>query len=171
MKKIRINWKKALLVVADLGLMAYLAVAMGHLNTPDQTDITCKEVGITISDQSKCGFLSAKEVKNILTRNKVYPKGQTLNDINPRDIENVLKKSSLIYDVECHKTPHGFVGINVMQRLPVIRVKSVRLGDDVELVPVRKGSAVGFYNRVDGHLFLEEQACLAAGPGGRLCVS
>ena len=124
MKKIRINWKKALLVVADLGLMAYLAVAMGHLNTPDQTDITCKEVGITISDQSKCGFLSAKEVKNILTRNKVYPKGQTLNDINPRDIENVLKKSSLIYDVECHKTPHGFVGINVMQRLPVIRVKS-----------------------------------------------
>ena len=124
MKEIRINWKKALLVVADLGLMAYLAVAMGHLNTPDQTDITCKEVGITISDQSKCGFLSAKEVKNILTRNKVYPKGQTLNDINPRDIENVLKKSSLIYDVECHKTPHGFVGINVMQRLPVIRVKS-----------------------------------------------
>ena len=90
MKKIRINWKKALLVVADLGLMAYLAIAMGHLNTPDQADITCKEVGITISDQSKCGFLSAQEGKNILTRNKVYPKGQTLNDINPRDIENVL---------------------------------------------------------------------------------
>ena len=50
------------------------------------------------------------------------------------------------------------------QTQPVMRVKSVRLGDDVDLVPVRKGSAVGFYNRVDGHLFLEEQACLAAGP-------
>jgi hypothetical protein len=98
MKRIRINWKKTLLVMADLGLMAYLAIAMGHLNTPDQTGITCKEVGITISDQSKCGFLSAQEVKNILTRNKVYPKGQTLDEINPRDIENVLKKSSLIYD-------------------------------------------------------------------------
>lgn len=124
MKRIRINWKKTLLVIADLGLMVYLAFAMENLNTPDQSDITCKEVGITISDQNKCGFLSAQEVKNILTRNKVYPKGVEMKEINPRAIENVLRKNSLIYDVECHKTPNGFVGINVMQRFPVIRVKS-----------------------------------------------
>jgi len=124
MRKIRINWKKTLLAVADIGLMAYLAFAMGQLNNPDKSEIRCNEVGITISDQSKCGFLSAQEVKNILTRHKVYPKGEDLADINPREIETVLKKSSLIYDVECHKTPNGFVGINVMQRLPVIRIKN-----------------------------------------------
>ncbi len=124
MKRIRINWKKTLLVIADLGLMVYLAFAMENLNTPELSDITCKEVGITISDQNKCGFLSAQEVKKILTRNKVYPKGVEMKEINPRAIENVLRKNSLIYDVECHKTPNGFVGINVMQRFPVIRIKS-----------------------------------------------
>ncbi len=45
-----------------------------------------------------------------------------------------------------------------------MRVKNVRLGSDVYLIPVVKGNAVGFYNMVDGHLFLEEQACLSAGP-------
>ena len=44
------------------------------------------------------------------------------------------------------------------------RVKSLKIDDKVDLVPVVKGNAVGFYNKVDGHLFLEEQACLSAGP-------
>lgn len=45
-----------------------------------------------------------------------------------------------------------------------MRAKNVRFGSDVYLIPVVKGNAVGFYNMVDGHLFLEEQACLSAGP-------
>lgn len=44
------------------------------------------------------------------------------------------------------------------------RVKSLKIDDKVDLIPVVKGSAVGFYNKVDGELFLEEQACLSAGP-------
>lgn len=44
------------------------------------------------------------------------------------------------------------------------RVKSVRIGTDVDLIPAVKGTAVGFYNRVDGEMFLAEQACLSAGP-------
>ncbi len=119
-----INWKKTLLVLADVGLLAYVVLAMGRLNVPDRTGLKCNEVGITISDQNQSGFLSAQEVKNILLRHKIYPKGEALADINPREIENVLKKSTLIYDVECFKTPNGHVGINVLQRLPVIHVKS-----------------------------------------------
>lgn len=52
---------------------------------------------------------------------------------------------------------------NLFQGLRM-RVANVRLGSDVYLIPVVKGNAVGFYNMVDGHLFLEEQACLSAGP-------
>ena len=44
------------------------------------------------------------------------------------------------------------------------RVRNVRLGSDVYLIPVVKGNAVGFYNMVDGEMFLAEQECLSAGP-------
>ena len=37
-----------------------------------------------------------------------------------------------------------------------MRVSNVRVGSDVYLIPVVKGNAVGFYNTVDGHVFLEE---------------
>ena len=45
-----------------------------------------------------------------------------------------------------------------------VRVSSFKVGSDVDLIPVVKGNSVGFYNKVDGELFLEEQACLGAGP-------
>ena len=45
-----------------------------------------------------------------------------------------------------------------------VRLKNARLGSDVYLIPVVKGNAVGFYNMVDGKLFLAEQECLSAGP-------
>lgn len=44
------------------------------------------------------------------------------------------------------------------------RIASFRFGDIVDLIPVVKGSAMGFYNKVDGELFLAEQECLSAGP-------
>ena len=113
-----------MLIVADLVLCAYLVLAVGKFNVADDSDSVCKEVGITITDQNMSGFLSAKEVKNMLTKSKAYPKGVKLQDVDPRLIESVLKKSSLIYDVECYKTPNGFVGINVSQRIPVIHIKS-----------------------------------------------
>ena len=51
---------------------------------------------------------------------------------------------------------------NTYQNLRM-RVSFARLGSDAYFIPVVKGTAKGFYNLVDGHLFLAEQACLSAG--------
>jgi hypothetical protein len=45
-----------------------------------------------------------------------------------------------------------------------MRIKSFSLGNDIDMIPVVKSGSVGFYNKVDGELFLAEQACLSAGP-------
>ncbi len=44
------------------------------------------------------------------------------------------------------------------------RVKHMRFADSVYLIPVVKGTQMGFYNTIDGQLFLAEQECLSAGP-------
>lgn len=51
---------------------------------------------------------------------------------------------------------------NTYQNLRM-RVSFARLGSDAYFIPVKKGTQLGFYNMVDGELFLEEQACLSAG--------
>ena len=43
------------------------------------------------------------------------------------------------------------------------RVMRATFGDNVFLIPVVKGNQMGFYNTLDGQMFLAEQACLSHG--------
>jgi cell division protein FtsQ len=127
-----INWKKTLIVTLDIVLAVYLGLAMTSFNKPDETAKLCTKVSIIIADENTNGFLSAKEIKKILEKKKLYPLEKHMQSINPRDIEEVLKTSSFVNTVQCYKTQNGHVCINVTQRLPVVRIMSVK-GDDYYL--------------------------------------
>ena len=127
-----INWKKALIVTLDVVLAVYLGLAMTSFNKPDETAKLCTKVSINIADENTNGFLSAKEIKKILEKKKLYPLEKHMQAINPRDIEEVLKTSSFVNTVQCYKTQNGHVCVNVTQRLPVVRIMSVK-GDDYYL--------------------------------------
>ena len=126
------NWKKALIVILDLALAVYLVLAMTSFNKPDETAKLCTKVSINIADENTNGFLSAKEIKRILEKNKLYPLEKHMQNINPRDIEDVLKTSSFVNTVQCYKTQNGHVCIQITQRLPVVRIMNVK-GEDYYL--------------------------------------
>lgn len=130
--KLRINWKKTLLVVTDILLLGYLAAAMVSFNKPDNSAQKCSGVSINIADENTNGFLNAQEVKNMLERSRLYPIGKPSEIINPRDIEDFLKKSPFVNMAQCYKTQDGHVCITITQRLPIIRVKNI-MGDDYYL--------------------------------------
>src|SRR5574344_1890130 len=100
----KFTWKKTLLVISAVALVAYLIFAVTVLNRPDENK-KCTGVELSISDETEDGFL------------------------NVREIENVLKKSPFVETAECYKTPGGHVCIELTQRMPVIRIKSVN-GED-----------------------------------------
>ncbi len=130
--KLRINWKKTILVVTDILLLGYLAAAMVSFNKPDNSAQKCSKVSISIADENTNGFLNAQEVKNILERNRLYPIGRPTEIINPRNIEEFLMKSPFVNTAQCYKTQDGQVCITITQRLPIIRVKNIQ-GDDYYL--------------------------------------
>ena len=130
--KLRINWKKTLLVVTDILLLGYLVTAMVSFNKPDNSAQKCSGVSINIADENTNGFLNAQEVKNILERSRLYPIGKPTEKINPRHIEDYLKKSPFVNTAQCYKTQNGHVCITITQRLPIIRVKNI-MGDDYYL--------------------------------------
>lgn len=126
---LHINWKKTVIVCLDIILAGYLAMAMTSFNKPDETAKVCTKVNINIADENTNGFLSAKEIKRILNKKKIYPLEQRMETINPRTIEETLKSSSFVNTAQCYKTQDGHVCINITQRLPIVRIKS-NLGDD-----------------------------------------
>ena len=126
---LHINWKKTVIVCLDIILAGYLAMAMTSFNKPDETAKVCTKVNISIADDNTNGFLSAKEIKRILSKKKIYPLEQRMETVNPRTIEETLKSSSFVNTAQCYKTQDGHVCINITQRLPIVRIKSDN-GDD-----------------------------------------
>lgn len=116
-----INWKKSMIVVCDIAIATYLLLAVTAFNKPDAAT-SCSEVKIDIKAGRVEGFLNASEVKNILSKDKLYPLSKSMSTINPRQIEEALEKSPFVENAECHKTINGHVCISIQQRIPVIRV-------------------------------------------------
>ena len=65
-----VNWKKTLCVVCDIILAAYLLLAVTAFNKPDAKAATCTEVKIDVEQTIVEGFMTAGEIKRILTQNK-----------------------------------------------------------------------------------------------------
>ncbi|MBR6981663.1 MAG: cell division protein FtsQ [Prevotella sp.] len=124
-----INWKRTIIVTLDLALAAYLVLATTSFNKPDRTAESCQQVRIKIAATDSSGFLSAADVKKMLTNKHIYPKGKNMSLIDLRAIENTLKENPFICGVECFKTQDGTVGVNVTQQLPMLRVKAAN-GED-----------------------------------------
>jgi len=129
MKKIRINWKKTLVVSLDVIVAVYLLLAVTSWNKPDRSKTFCQTVDISIEDEETDGFLSPQEVKTMLQQRNVFPKNKSMPDIDVREMEDILAVSPFIENADVYKTEDGNVHISLTQRTPVIRIKANN-GDD-----------------------------------------
>lgn len=125
----RYNWKRILLILADVALAVYLVLAITAFDKPDDTNIVCNRISIDIVDASTSSFIDAKEIKHRLDAAKLNPVGQSVGTINTRRIEEMLRSSAFVKSAECYKTRSGDVYISITQRTPVIRIKAENGGD------------------------------------------
>lgn len=123
------NWKKITIIVLDVVLGIYIVLAMTAFNHPDEALNVCSDVKINIQEEVTEGFLTESDVIQLLRQAKVSLISKPMQLINTRQVEEVLKGHDLIDNVECYKSVNGVVCINIVQRVPVVRVIAQN-GDD-----------------------------------------
>lgn len=123
------NWKKILLIAADVVLGVYLVAAVTAFNKPEDAALTCHELRISIMGDAVEGFLTTADVERMLKADRLDPRGLALGQINTRQIEEHLQAKELIEEAQCYTTQNGNVCIRIRQRTPVVRVMAQN-GDD-----------------------------------------
>ena len=102
-------------------LTLYLAIAVTAFNgKPD--DQTCEGMELVINDSIDYGFITKREILRLLNGKKLSPIGKKMGEINTRELEDELRQHPLIGNAECYRTSSGRIGIEVTQRLPILRV-------------------------------------------------
>ena len=102
-------------------ITVYLVIAVTTFNAKPEEQ-TCEGMELVINDSIDYGFITPKEVLRVLTKEKISPIGKKMGEINTRLLEDALKQHPLIGEVECYRIPNGKVGIEVTQRIPLLRI-------------------------------------------------
>ncbi len=113
--------KKIIILLSLLLITVYLIVAVTAFNAKPAGQI-CEGMELIIKDSINYGFINQKEIFRLLDSKKLSPIGKNINEINTRLLEEELGQQPLIENVECYRTPSGKIGIEVTQRLPILRV-------------------------------------------------
>ena len=106
--------KRILILCTLLLISAYLVLAVTAFNGME----------LVVKDSVNFGFVTPAEVKALLKAKKLSPEGKPLNSINVRRLEETLYKHPFISDAECYLTSGGKVGIEIYQRIPLMRIMS-----------------------------------------------
>ena len=144
------------ILLAFLAITAYVIAAMTTLNGKPDTEV-CKGMELTIKDSVNYGFVNFPEIKKILQKQGIYPKGKRRKDINVRTLEETLNRHPFINKAECYFTSDEHIAVSIYQRVPVLHIISTN-GDDYYIDhlgktmhiadrPVRVVVATGYIDR------------------------
>jgi len=113
--------KKILLMLALFSVIAYIVVAITEFNNKPEHRI-CRDIELNYKDSVDIQFVKRGEIILLLKQQNLYPVGENLDNIVPKKIEKALQQHPLIEHVECYKTTADKIGIDIYQRLPILRV-------------------------------------------------
>ena len=113
--------KKLFILLTLVLIIAYLIIAMTAFNVKPNND-ACEGLELVINDSVDYGLITQREVLRILNNKKLSPIGKETGKINIRLLEDELKKHPLIENAECYHTSSNRIGIEITQRLPILRV-------------------------------------------------
>ena len=137
--------KKLFIFLFLILITVYLIVAATVLNGKP-TEAVCPGMELVINDSIDYGFISKREILRLLNNKKLSPIGKKISEINVRELVEELKKHPLIGNAECYRTPGNRIGIEITQRVPILRVMAANgeqyyIDDKAHTMPVPNSAA------------------------------
>ena len=125
----------AVLLVATLSVVACWAAQR-------PTQLPCAWLRVEVTDSLDRRFVESDELRRMLQREGLVPKGLSMEEISCQAIEDCLMKHDMVRTAECFKLVNGGVCVRVTQRVPALYVMSNEgayyVDTDREIMPVRR---------------------------------
>ena len=107
------------IVVATL-LFCYI-VFVSFFFREIRQDSICQDLQVVVKDSLDKHFVSESDLVSILKKAGLDPIKRPMADVNTE-----LLKNEMIAQVEAYKTPSGIIKLEVMQKMPILRIMGVR---------------------------------------------
>jgi cell division protein FtsQ len=122
-----------------------MTFAVAYMNPRAGKDVICQDFQVDVVDTLERHYITNDEILNLLKNAGLSPLGKELSTINTAGIEEKLQNNQLIKKAECYKTVDGTVRVKVYQRMPFMRVFSIKgnyyIDSEGEIMPIPRNFA------------------------------
>lgn len=100
-------------------LLLYLFIVLGFIRR-ERNHVECENLSYSINSQH--AFVDTADLYQLLRRDSLYPRGQSVQNISLLDMETSLEAHEAIKNAEVYYDLDGTVHVLVQQRNPVLRI-------------------------------------------------
>ena len=117
--------------IGVLLLIAYLAVC-GFVWRTHEPSMVYRDIRVHICDSATAQFIGQADIMRVVNSEETLnPLGKRADEFNAYALEQALQhNSTLIADADCYPTPDSTLRIDIYQRRPILRIKSIDLTHD-----------------------------------------
>ncbi len=113
--------KKFRFIFVWIPIFAYLIIISGFISE-SEGDLLCNEIKINILDSADTKFICQEDVIELLSKNSQAILGYPVNQINLKELENLLVSHYAVRNSELYVTEKGKLNIEITQHKPVVRI-------------------------------------------------
>jgi cell division protein FtsQ len=114
--------KKKILKISSWVLVLSVCILLWSFSNIEQSKVTCKQAIVSVDINDENFFLNSKDIIQAIHNSGDSIIGQTMDELNVNNYENLINQIPEVENSEVYKTLHGEIYVNVKQRKPIARI-------------------------------------------------
>ena len=102
--------------------MLSVCILLWSFSNIEQSKVTCKQAIVSVDINDENFFLNSKDIIQAIHNSGDSIIGQTMDELNVNNYENLINQIPEVENSEVYKTLHGEIYVNVKQRKPIARI-------------------------------------------------
>ena len=113
--------RRILKILTWIGLATWFVVILGFVSS-EADEVLCKRIEVVLSDTLWTSFVTDADIRALFRSEGLQLQGYPMNEINTRELENLLEKNAYIKGAEVSTDISGRMEIRLEQRVPLARI-------------------------------------------------
>ena len=113
--------RRILKILTWMGIAAWFVVILGFVSS-ESDQVLCNRIDIVLPDTVQSRFVTDPDIRDMFRAQGLQLQGYPLNEIDTRELENLLEKNPYIRKAEVSTDVTGRMEIKVEQSVPLVRI-------------------------------------------------
>ncbi len=118
--------RKVLTIVSAVLLAVYAVIAVVFFTDRHEDTLMCQGVELVVRDSLDYSLINRDMIIDYLDREHMNPENRKLEEVDVEKMEEVLSEFPLVENAECFITAGNKVKIEIVSKVPLVRVRNNR---------------------------------------------